>query len=46
MNLTEERLELINKVSHLKFEISIVDKYDASNKATGTLVTIKYPTAI
>ncbi|MFT3908374.1 MAG: two-component regulator propeller domain-containing protein [Ferruginibacter sp.] len=46
MNLTEERLELISKISHLKFEVIIIDKYDAENKAAGTLVTIKYPTTI
>ena len=43
ITITEERLRLNNQLYNLGGEISIKDKYDMDDKATGTKVIIKIP---
>ncbi len=43
ISLVEKRLDLINKVYKLRYQLEITDKSDAAGKACGTKVTIKFP---
>jgi hypothetical protein len=43
MDLTRQRLALVSKMNSGDYKISVIDKWDADQKSSGTKIIIKFP---